>query len=59
MKKIPCPNCLGVKQIMTPRKKRGFQYEDCNYCDDNGLVTEEQEENFILSMNENLLIEET
>lgn len=58
MKKTLCPNCLGVKQVMTARSKRGFHYKNCNYCDDNGLVTEEQEEDFILSMNENLLIEE-
>jgi hypothetical protein len=57
MIKESCPNCLGSKQVMIAKATRGFTYKDCNYCDKNGLVTVEQEEDFILSKNEELLIE--
>jgi hypothetical protein len=57
MTKEICPNCLGTKKVMTPKKTRGFTYEDCNYCPESGFVTKDQEEDFILSLNEEILIE--
>lgn len=57
MCKVSCPNCLGTKQIMTPRKSRGFDYNRCKLCDENGLVDEEIAEDYALSMNEDLIEE--
>jgi len=49
-----CPKCLGVKEIMTPKKTRGFQYEKCDLCNGSGNVSKELEEDYILSLNEDV-----
>lgn len=50
-----CPKCLGAKTLMTPKKKRGFEYKKCTLCEGSGDVSFELEEDFILSLNEDNL----
>jgi hypothetical protein len=36
-----CPECLGSKEKMVGRKNaKGFKYEECKDCDENGMVPE-------------------
>lgn len=53
--KISCPQCLSAKEYMCGKKRRGFKYEKCDLCDENGEVTEELAEDFSLSLNEDLI----
>lgn len=52
---VECPKCLGAKEIMTPKKTRGFEYEKCTLCQGTGLVPQELEDDYILSLNEDRL----
>lgn len=53
-----CPKCIGAKEVMVSKHKRGFKYQDCDLCNGLGYVTKELEEDFILSLNENVGLEE-
>lgn len=35
--------------------KKGFQYENCSLCNGTGVISEEIEEDYLLSLNEDLL----
>lgn len=50
--KVDCPKCFGTKQFMQGHKHKGFKYEDCNFCDENGKVEEELADDYALSLNE-------
>lgn len=52
--KVQCPKCLGSKTPMTPKKDAGFEYKNCSLCEGTGEVTPELEEDFILSLNEDI-----
>jgi RecJ-like exonuclease len=47
-----CPKCLGAKEIMTPKKTRGFEYINCNLCEGTGEVDEQLNDDFIFAQNE-------
>lgn len=42
-----CPKCLGAKEIMVPKQKRGFEYEVCDICEGTALVSTVFEEDYI------------
>lgn len=51
--KVMCPKCLGSKQPMTSKKEGvGLEYKTCTLCEGSGEVSQELEEDFILSLNE-------
>jgi hypothetical protein len=35
--------------------KKGFEYEDCSLCHGTGVISEETEEDYLLSLNEDLI----
>lgn len=47
-----CPKCLGAKEIMEPKKTKGFVYKTCDLCDGNGYVSNQIADDFIFAMNE-------
>lgn len=49
-----CPKCLGNKEIMVPKRKKGFNYVVCNVCEGKGIVHSDIAEDYI---NSNLLFE--
>ena len=51
-KLVTCPKCLGVGELMEPKKTAGFEYKACSLCKGKGEVLPELEEDFILSINE-------
>lgn len=54
--KVECPACLGAKTVMEGRKEsKGFEYKKCNLCKGEGVVSKEIEEDYLLSLNEDLL----
>lgn len=57
MKNKLCPSCIGATQVMIPKTngKKGFEYQDCTLCNGSGVVSEETEENYLLSINEDLI----
>ena len=57
MKNKLCPSCVGSTKVMIPKTngKKGFEYTDCSLCKGEGMVSEETEEDFLLSLNEDLL----
>ena len=55
MKTKECPQCLNAKEIMVPKETKGFKYEKCSLCNGTGVVSEETEEDYLLSLNENLI----
>ncbi len=57
MKNKLCPSCIGSTQVMIPKTngKKGFEYEDCSLCNGTGVVSEEIEEDYLLSINEDLI----
>lgn len=50
--KTTCPCCLGAKEIMEPKKTRGFKYVKCNLCDGKGKVHPEIADDYIFSLDE-------
>jgi len=57
MKNKLCPSCIGATQVMIPKTngKKGFEYQDCTLCNGSGVVSEEIEEDYLLSINEDLI----
>ena len=55
---VPCPKCLSAGQLMEPKETRGFKYKDCSLCGGNGSVSQELEDDYILSLNEDNFEEE-
>jgi hypothetical protein len=50
-----CPKCIGAKEVMVPKKPRGFEYASCSLCSGTGIVTPELSEDYVLSLNEDVL----
>lgn len=51
-----CPNCLGEGiEMKSNENEKGFKYEKCCLCRGNKKVSREVEEDFILSLDENLI----
>ena len=57
MKNKLCPSCVGSTQVMIPKTngKKGFEYQDCTLCNGTGVVSEEIEDDYLLSINEDLI----
>ena len=57
MKNKLCPSCVGSTQVMIPKtnNKKGFEYQTCTLCNGSGVVSEEIEEDYLLSINEDLI----
>ena len=57
MKNKLCCKCIGSTQVMIPKtnNKKGFEYQDCTLCNGSGVVSEETEEDYLLSINEDLI----
>ena len=57
MKNKLCPKCVGSTQVMIPKtnNKKGFEYKTCSLCNGTGVVSEETEEDYLLSINEDLI----
>jgi hypothetical protein len=47
-----CPKCIGAKEVMVPKKTKGFKYEPCNLCDRQGVVNKEIADDFIFAIDE-------
>ena len=52
-----CPSCIGSTKVMIPKTNgmKGFQYIKCSLCNGTGVVSEETVEDYLLSLNENLI----
>ena len=51
-----CPKCLSTGEVMEGRKEsKVFQYIKCSLCDGTGGISEEIEEDYLLSINEDLI----
>lgn len=57
MKTKLCPSCIGSTKVMIPKTNgsKGFEYVNCSLCNGTGVVSEETEEDYLLSINENLI----
>ena len=57
MKNKLCPSCVGSTKVMIPKTngKKGFEYKTCSLCNGIGVVSEETEEDYLLSINEDLI----
>lgn len=56
MKNKLCPKCLSTGEVMEGRKEsKGFQYITCTLCNGTGVISEEMEEDYLLSINEDLI----
>ena len=57
MKNKLCPSCVGSTQVMIPKTndKKGFEYQTCSLWNGTGVVSEETEEDYLLSINEDLI----
>ena len=57
MKNKLCPSCVGATQVMIPKTngKKGFEYQTCSLCNGTGVVSEETVEDYLLSINEDLI----
>ena len=57
MKNKLCPSCVGSTQVMIPKtnNKKGFEYQTCTLCNGTAVVSEEIEEDYLLSINEDLI----
>lgn len=52
-----CPKCVGATNVMVPKTngKKGFEYQTCTLCNGTGIVSEEIAEDYLLSINEDLI----
>ena len=52
-----CSKCVGSTQVMIPKTngKKGFEYQNCDLCDGSGIISDELEEDYLLSINEDLI----
>jgi hypothetical protein len=50
--KTECPKCLGAKELMEPKKEKGFEYKVCNLCKGEGIVPLDLADDFIFAINE-------
>jgi len=52
-----CPKCVGATNVMIPKTngKKGFEYQTCSLCNGTGVISEEIEEDYLLSINEDLI----
>jgi hypothetical protein len=52
-----CPKCMGATNVMVPKTngKKGFEYQDCTLCNATGTISDVLEEDYLLSLNEDLL----
>ena len=52
-----CCKCIGSTQVMIPKTngKKGFEYKICSLCNGTGVVSEETVEDYLLSLNEDLI----
>ena len=57
MKNKLCTKCVGSTQVMIPKtnNRKGFEYQTCTLCNGTGVVSEEIEEDYLLSLNEDLI----
>jgi DnaJ-class molecular chaperone len=57
MKNKLCPKCIGATNVMVPKisGKKGFEYQICTLCNGTGVISEEIEEDYLLSLNEDLI----
>ena len=57
MKNKLCCKCVGATNVMIPKinGKKGFDYVTCTLCNGSGVVSEETEEDYLLSINEDLI----
>jgi hypothetical protein len=57
MKNKLCCKCIGATNVMIPKTngKKGFEYYNCSLCNGTGVVSEETEEDYLLSLNEDLI----
>lgn len=57
MSEILCCKCVGSTKVMIPKTngKKGFEYIDCSLCNGTGVISEEIEEDYLLSINEDLI----
>ena len=57
MKNKLCCKCIGSTQVMIPKtnNKKGFEYQTCSLCNGTGIVSEETVEDYLLSLNEDLI----
>jgi len=46
-----CPQCLGAKEIMTPKQTKGFEYKQCSLCEGKGEVDSQIADDYIFAMN--------
>lgn len=46
-----CPQCFGVKELMTPKKTIGFEYKICSLCNGEGEINSEIAADFVFAMN--------
>lgn len=55
--KQTCNKCFGATEIMQPKAngKKGFEYVECTLCNGIGLVTNDTAEDFLLSINEDII----
>lgn len=47
-----CPKCLGSKEIMEPKKTKGFEYNKCTLCNGVGVVEQQLSDDYIFSLDE-------
>ena len=52
-----CSKCVGATNVMVPKTngKKGFEYQTCSLCNGTGTISEEMEEDYLLSINEDLI----
>ena len=50
-----CSKCIGAKEVMEPKKDKGFEYKTCSLCKGVGYVDQEINDDFELSLNEDQL----
>ena len=50
-----CNKCIGAKEIMEPKKNKGFEYKTCSLCKGLGHVNQKLNDDFELSLDEDKL----
>jgi hypothetical protein len=48
------PRCGSIIRNQNLKVDKGFEYKDCSLCRGSGVVTDILEEDFILSLNEDM-----